>query len=508
MQSRAPSSYAPAEGGARPTGRRRAQRGAALVVAALVLGAVVSACGSSTKKAATANLAFAQLPACPVDALKDAKGPVRVEVWEGNQAEPESALMDLANKFNAAQKAVQVQVVHAGDSEDQVWSRYQATVNAHGQLPAITVLDGFHTQALADLGTVLPAQSCLNADRAAVPALTPAVRSYYSIGGVQWPAYAYVTEPLMFYNRAQFKQAGLDPDNPPKTIAEVMAAAQKLQAAHVTEHPIAMPLDPVFIESWLTGSGTDLVSNADGRSGPATRATFFSQPALKLYTDLQQLLQAGQMVFYPDADGQITHLVQMATGAASITFEMTTIATSVQSFLQGDLNVTGLPGSEGLTRGDVTKNAEYGAAPLPGLDAPGRVGIQGQAWYLSSGAPPEQQAAAWEFVKYMLEPANSAYLLTKGSFLPATAPAAAAPAVAPFFSSGLAGQWLQLGQKEFASVDPNRPGPLVGPYAEFRDAVRSSLTELEQPGVTPVQALSSAELALSDALHEYQLQHP
>jgi sn-glycerol 3-phosphate transport system substrate-binding protein len=130
------------------------------------------------------------------------------------------------------------------------------------------------------------------------------------------------------------------------------------------------------------------------------------------------------------------------------------------------------------------------------------------AWYLSSEAPPEQQAAAWTFVKFLLEPANSAYLLTKGSFLPATTAAQADPAVAPFFSSGLAGQWMKLGQKEFDSVDPSRPGPLVGPYTEFRDAVRLSLTKLAEPNVTPVQALSTAELTLSDALHEYQLQHP
>jgi sn-glycerol 3-phosphate transport system substrate-binding protein len=475
----------------------------------LLLGTLASACGSSSKQTTGAsNLAFAQLPTCPVDALKQAKTPVKIQIWEGNQAEPENALKDLAAKFNASQKAVQVEVVHAGDSEDQVWTRYQSTVKDHGTLPALAVLDGFHTQALADLGTVLPAQSCLNADHSSVPPLTPAVRSYYSIGGVQWPAYAYVTEPLMFYNRDHFKRAGLNPDDPPKTVAGVVAAAKKLQSSGVTKHPIAMPLDPIFIESWLTGSGTDLVSNADGRSGPATRATFFSQPALQLYGELQQLLQSGQMVLYPDADGQITHLVQMATGAASITFEMTTISTSVQSFLQGDLNVQSLPGSENLTRGDVTKDAEYAAAPLPGLSAPGRVGIQGMAWYLSSEAPPEQQAAAWTFVKFLLEPANSAYLLTKGSFLPATTAAQADPAVAPFFSSGLAGQWMKLGQKEFDSVDPSRPGPLVGPYTEFRDAVRLSLTKLAEPNVTPVQALSTAELTLSDALHEYQLQHP
>jgi multiple sugar transport system substrate-binding protein len=77
---------------------------------------------------------------------------------------------------------------------------------------------------------------------------------------------------VMYYNKDHFKAAGLDPENPPKTLTELSAAWKKLlkvdAAGNVIQYPQAIgikatvPMIPVFI--W--NHGADIVT-ADGKSG-------------------------------------------------------------------------------------------------------------------------------------------------------------------------------------------------------------------------------------------------
>ena len=46
--------------------------------------------------------------------------------------------------------------------------------------------------------------------------------------GTVYAAPLYLTPPVLFYNRELFKEAGLDPEKPPKTYDEMMGMAEKL----------------------------------------------------------------------------------------------------------------------------------------------------------------------------------------------------------------------------------------------------------------------------------------
>ena len=74
---------------------------------------------------------------------------------------------------------------------------------------------------MVDCGTVLPAQSCIDADHYDTSDLRPAGKDYYTIDGVLYPASINLSSPLLYYNKNHFRRAGLDPDKPPTTLDEL-----------------------------------------------------------------------------------------------------------------------------------------------------------------------------------------------------------------------------------------------------------------------------------------------
>src|SRR3546814_8174794 len=97
-----------------------------------------------------------------------------------------------------------------------------------------------------------------------------------------------------------------------------------------------------------------------------------------------------------------------------MTIETSTAVTTVNSVLEGTRDAAEL-GLEGeLPPIDVNVDA----APFPGLDGPGEGQLGGGVWYITNTTPPEVQAAAWDFMKYVNEPENQARWHLQGSYLP------------------------------------------------------------------------------------------
>ena len=82
---------------------------------------------------------------------------------------------------------------------------------------------------LADGGLMLPAQSCMEASGYEITDIEPAVRSAYSVDDVLYPGYANVSSQVLYYNKAHWVEAGLDPAAPPQTLEEIYEQAQQAQ---------------------------------------------------------------------------------------------------------------------------------------------------------------------------------------------------------------------------------------------------------------------------------------
>ena len=103
------------------------------------------------------------------------------------------------------------------------------------------------------------------------------------------------------------------------------------------------------------------------------------------------------------------------------------------------------------------------------------------------------QAGAWDFVKYVNQPENQALWHTEGSYLPVRQETVESQEITDFWADTRPGKWLQTAYEGLETVDPDWPGPLIGPYTETRNAVRTALDGLLFGGETADQVIPVAE---------------
>ena len=152
------------------------------------------------------------------------------------------------------------------------------TAIASKTLGGLVVLEDTQTQFMADSGVIVPAQVCAEADNYDLNQFQQVVRNFYSVDNALQPAGSNLSTGVMYFNRDHLEQAGLNPDAPPQTLAELKDAALAIQTAGITQKPFVMVL-----EHWLTGVGTAIVNNNNGREALATESTFDNPQTLELY---------------------------------------------------------------------------------------------------------------------------------------------------------------------------------------------------------------------------------
>ena len=275
-----------------------------------------------------------------------------------------------------------------------------------------------------------------------------------------------------------------------------------MKAARVSEKPLAHEFASWKTEFWLTGSHASVVDNDNGRGGgTTTNATLEgNQQALDLFSWFKQMNSDGLLNAVTATPGQIDQYLALASGASSMLIDTTSAATSIEAFLGGTLDTSSL----GV--GDVSSSGlDIGAGAFPGLTPGSKTQMGGDAWYMMNTSPPAVQAGAWDFMRFMNSTHAQALNLVGGSYLPWVSAATQDPSVVSYFAGkgGVAGTWLKLANDEVAAIDPNFPGPLIGPYDQFREAIQKALDQLVFAGASPTDALTQAQREIDDALSTY-----
>ena len=262
-----------------------------------------------------------------------------------------------------------------------------------------------------------------------------------------------------------------------------------------------------YVETWLTGAGVPIVDADNGRSGNATTATFAGDEALEIYSILDEMDAAGLIVEFSNTPGQLAHYLAVASPAkASMVVETSTASTTIAGVLGGtsDLNeLVESAGVDGQILGNTDLSIDVDVAPMPGLRAPGRVFVSGGAYYMANSGSDAERAAAWEFLKFVGELEQQKIVHLKGSYLPIREDVLRDPDVAAVWASDAAGQWLATAHAQLADIDPDFPGPAIGPFEEQRAIFDRSLEELLLGDADPADVLAEAEAALTEALADY-----
>jgi sn-glycerol 3-phosphate transport system substrate-binding protein len=224
------------------------------------------------------------------------------------------------------------------------------------------------------------------------------------VDGKQWSMPFNTSNPMLYYNKDMFRAAGLDPERPPRTWAEFEEAAAKLTQkdadGKVTVPGATFAIYGWFFEQLLAVSGGYYADNENGRAAPATKATFNSPEGVAVLEWWKRMYDAGTMGNL----GRRTVDVRNAFMA-----EQTGMTIESTATLRGMLDA-----AEG--------KFEIGTAFLPrpneeAFDKSGTI-IGGASVWILNGRPEEEQACAWEFVKFISSPPQQAYWHTMSGYYP------------------------------------------------------------------------------------------
>lgn len=209
----------------------------------------------------------------------------------------------------------------------------------------------------------------------------PAVLDLGTYKGKIWGLSYWMQTSCIAWNKNHFKQANLDPESPPKTVAdldEMAAKLTKMDGGQITR----MGALPTYFWMWVTDWGGSL----------------FDESAQKVTANDPKVLAAFSWMASYSKRYEVTKVQAFQQGLASER------AGVLDPFLAEKFSIieVGGPWKLGDWKTNAPKGFEYGIAPAPTPPPPGVGGLNTYSYGDYSVVPKgtKHPAEAWQFVKY------------------------------------------------------------------------------------------------------------
>jgi sn-glycerol 3-phosphate transport system substrate-binding protein len=214
--------------------------------------------------------------------------PIEIQWWHAMTSVNADRVNKIAADFNATQSLYKVVPVFKGSYAETMAAAIAAYRAGHA--PAIVqVFEVGTATMMAAAGAIKPVYQ-LMAD-AAEPfdprAYLPAVTGYYSTADGKMLSLPFNSStPVVYWDKQEFKKAGLDPNKPPKTWPETFADAKKLRAAGVPCGFTSAWVSWVQIENFSAWHNIPLATLANGLEGPGATLEFNNPTVVRHIADL------------------------------------------------------------------------------------------------------------------------------------------------------------------------------------------------------------------------------
>lgn len=269
------------------------RRAARAVLTTFAAGAVVLAAGCAGSQ--------------PTESAAPAPGePTTLSLWGRDSTA--GFLQDLADAYNKAQDQVKVEVTIVSGDFGQ---KFSAAV-AGGEPPDVTSLDLIQVPYYAEAGALTDLSDRV-AEISDIDDFSPGHVATSQWNGAWWALPFNAEASVLYYNKDLFRQAGLDPEAPPTTWAEMTAAAEKISALGNGVKGFYMSGDcggcNLFVVSpYLRAAGADLLATTD------QTIDFSSQASIDAITFLNNLWTSGYMPEDAKSDTGANFYSTFATG--------------------------------------------------------------------------------------------------------------------------------------------------------------------------------------------------
>lgn len=456
-------------------------RGVCLLLAITMLGALFAACGqtqvTSDTPAQEASLTAAEAQPENTSAAPEQPKQIKIDFWHAMGGAAGEAIKKFVEDFNASQTEITVVETYQGSYDEALTKAKTALQSNSG--PAVMQIYDIGTRFMIDSGWTVPVQQYIDSEKFDLSKLESNITAYYSIDGKLNSMPFNSSTPIVYYNKNAFKDAGLDPEKPPKTLRELEEAAKKLtkkdSGGQVSMYGMSFAIYGWFFEQFQCKMGLDFVNNGNGRTAKATEVSFVNNENIELLKWWKRGVDEGWAANL----GRKTADTKAAFLAKKVAIIMDSTA-ALESVINSDFEV----------------GTVYYPNPLEGEGKGVSIG-GGSVWMMKKSE--DEQKAAWEFVKYLVTPPVQAYWATKTGYFPITKDAQNEAvftehiAKFPQFTTAL----NQLHDS------PGTVGAVIGVFPEARQQIEKAIEDCVLNQKTAEQSLKDAAGAINQAISDY-----
>ncbi|MCR4425095.1 MAG: ABC transporter substrate-binding protein [Firmicutes bacterium] len=363
-------------------------------------------------------------------------------------------------EFNTANPDIEVIPVYTGDY-DPTMQKVQTAVMG-GNPPDVFIVE------ISELPTLLAMNACEPLDKWVskeyLADFFPAfLQNSYSEDGRIWGIPFQRSTPVFYWNKAAFKEAGLDPNVPPRNWRELEDYAKKLVKADAATGEvkrwgvtISGGWNDWLFEAFVIQNGSSLLDYINHK---VTLNSPEAVEALEFWVRLTQELKVA-----PPHSTWASTPTDFVSGRTAMLYHSTGILTFVRTSAPFEYGVAFMPAKK-----------SYGAA------------VGGGNLHIARGIPDERKQAAWKFVQFLTTPEmaarwsrDSGYVATRQSSYELTE---MKQHLAKYPEYAVAREQLAYAR-----------GKMMSPvFQKIREIVKTALDEATGGKITPQKSLERAQ---------------
>lgn len=290
-------------------------------------------------------------------------------------------MKEVVENYNNSQSDVHVTAVYTG-SYAETGIKASAAMEA-GNPPAVAMVGANNILDFVQKDQIEPVSSFLQAEGKTTAEFLadfwPGVHANAMVDGELYAVPFQNSTPILYYNKEQFAEVGLDPENPPANWDELIEMGQKLvvkDGGTTTRYGLEFP-QQVGYGNWIL-QGFVMANGGQYYNTEYPGEVYYDSPTT-----------VGALQFYDDLAHKLGIMPATVTPSSQVAADFFSGTTAMMIASTGAL-------------GNVRDNAtfDYGVAFVPG-NVRNAVPVGGASMVIFKGLSDAQKAAAWDFVSWI-----------------------------------------------------------------------------------------------------------
>ncbi|WP_423738641.1 sn-glycerol-3-phosphate ABC transporter substrate-binding protein UgpB [Chelativorans petroleitrophicus] len=417
-----------------------------------------------------------------------AEAQTQIQWWHAMGGELGAKLEEIVENYNKSQDQYQVVPTYKG-SYPETMTAAIAAFRAGQQPHIVQVYEVGTGTMMAAKGAVYPVYQLMQDAGAEFDpsAFLPAVVGYYTdTDGNMLSMPFNSSTPILYYNKDVFEKAGLDPEQPPKTWADVEAFSKKIMESGAAPCGFTTGwISWVQLENLSAWHNQPIGTLENGFGGLGAELTFNGPVQVKHWTNLKKwqdegIFQYGGPVGGDDAPPKF-------------------YAQECAIYMNSSASRAGVVAN--------AKDFEVGYGMLPYYDdvegAPQNSIIGGATLWVLMGHEDEEYKGVADFFNYLSSPEVQAEWHQFSGYLPITQAAYELGQSQGFYEKN-PGTDVAIKQITLNEPTPNSKGLRFGNYVQIRDIIDEEFEQLLSGNKSPQEALDAVVERGNALLREFE----